>query len=66
MKAAFLDYGTLGPGVNTAPLDELVEVEYYEYSPPNEILGRLRDVEIGIVNKARVERAFRCDSVGSP
>ncbi len=57
MKAAFLDYGTLGPGIDTAPLDELVEVEYYEYSPPDEILGRLRDVEIGIVNKARVDAA---------
>jgi len=57
MKAAFLDYGTLGPGIDTASLDELVEVEYYEYSPPNEISGRLRDVEIGIVNKARVDAA---------
>ena len=57
MKAAFLDYGTLGPGIDTASLDELVEVEYYEYSSPNEISGRLRDVEIGIVNKARVDAA---------
>ena len=57
MKAAFLDYGTLGPGIDTASLDELVEVEYYEYSPTNEISGRLRDVEIGIVNKARVDAA---------
>ncbi len=55
MRAAFLDYGTLGPGIDTAALDELVEVEYYDYSPPNEISGRLRDVEIGIVNKARVD-----------
>ena len=57
MKAAFLDYGTLGPGIDTASLDQLVEVEYYDYSPPNEISGRLRDVEIGIVNKARVDAA---------
>ena len=57
MKAAFLDYGTLGPGIDTSSLDELVEVEYYEYSPPNEIPGRLRDVGIGIVNKARVDAA---------
>ena len=57
MRAAFLDYGTLGPGIDTASLDELVEVEYYDYSPPNEISGRLRDVEIGIVNKARVDAA---------
>jgi len=57
MKAAFLDYGTLGPGIDTASLDQLVEVEYYDCSPPNEISGRLRDVEIGIVNKARVDAA---------
>jgi glycerate dehydrogenase len=57
MKATFLDYGTLGPGIDTASLDELVEVEYYDYSPPYEISGRLRDVEIGIVNKARVDAA---------
>jgi glycerate dehydrogenase len=57
MKAAFLDYGTLGPGIDTAPLDELVDVDYYEYSSPNDIPARLGDVEIGIVNKARVDAA---------
>ncbi len=57
MKAAFLDYGTLGPGVDTAPLDALVEVEYYEYSDPDAIPVRLQDAEIGIVNKARIDAA---------
>ncbi len=55
MKAAFLDYGTLGPGVDTASLDALVEVEYYEYSDPDAIPVRLQDAEIGIVNKARID-----------
>jgi len=64
IKAAFLDYGTLGPGIDTSSLDELVEVEYYEYTPPNEILDRLRDVEIGIVNKARVDAATMAANPG--
>ena len=64
MKAAFLDYGTLGPGIDTESLDKLVEVEYYDYSPPNEISGRLRDVEIGIVNKARVDAAIMVANPG--
>lgn len=57
MKAAFLDYGTLGPGVDTAPLDALVDVEYYEYSDPGAIPHRLQDAEIGIVNKANIDAA---------
>ncbi len=55
MQAAFLDYATLGPGVDTEPLDELVQVEYYEDSSPDEIPVRLQDAEIGIVNKARID-----------
>ena len=55
MKAAFLDYGTLGPGVDTGLLDRLVDVDYYEYSRPDEIAERLQGTAIGIVNKARVD-----------
>ncbi len=55
LKAAFLDYATLGPGIDTAPLDELVQVEYYDYSAPDEIPLRLQDADIGIVNKARID-----------
>ena len=54
MKAAFLDYATLGPGVDTTPLDDLVDVDYYDYSPPDEIPDRLRAIEVGIVNKAGI------------
>ncbi|MFL2546414.1 MAG: D-2-hydroxyacid dehydrogenase [Candidatus Rariloculaceae bacterium] len=57
MKAAFLDYATLGPGVDTSPLDALVDVEYYDYSPEDEISGRLQGIEVCIVNKARVSAA---------
>ena len=57
MKAAFLDYGTLGPGVDTSPLDALVDVTYFEYSPAEDIPARLSGAAIGIVNKARVDAA---------
>ena len=54
LNAAFLDYATLGPGVDTASLDELVQVEYYDFSSSDEIPVRLQDADIGIVNKARI------------
>jgi glycerate dehydrogenase len=57
MKAAFLDYATLGPGVDTSPLDALVDADYYDYSPEDEITSRLQEVEVCIVNKARVSAA---------
>ena len=55
MKAAFLDYATLGPGVDTSSLDDLVDVDYYEYTVADEISSRLHNIEVGIVNKARVD-----------
>lgn len=57
IKAAFLDYGTLGPGVDTSPLDALVDVAYFEYSPGDDIPLRLNGAAIGIVNKARIGAA---------
>jgi len=54
MKAAFLDYATLGPGVDTSPLDDLVDVDYYDYSASNEISDCLHAIEVGIVNKALI------------
>jgi glycerate dehydrogenase len=57
MKAAFLDYATLGPGVDTQPLDDLVDVAYFEYSSPEEISVRLTAADVAIVNKARIDAA---------
>lgn len=50
----FLDAATLGPGVDTAGLDALVEATYYPYSTPEEVRERLAGAEIAIVNKAQV------------
>lgn len=55
LKAAFLDFATLGPGVDTAPLDALADVSYYSSTPPEQAAERLDGVDIAIVNKARVD-----------
>jgi glycerate dehydrogenase len=53
-KAAFLDFATAGPGVDTSALDGLVDVDYHEYSEDAEIAERLRDRDIAILNKAKL------------
>lgn len=53
-KAVFLDFATLGPGVDTGVLDRLLDVTYFPYSSEEEIAARLRDCEVAIVNKARL------------
>jgi glycerate dehydrogenase len=54
--AAFLDFASVGPEVDTAPLDRLVAATYYPRTRPEEIRERLADVEIVIVNKVKLSR----------
>ena len=54
-QAAFLDFATLGPNVDTTKLDELVAVRYHDFSDRLEVAARLADVEIAIVNKSTVD-----------
>lgn len=54
--AAFLDFATVGPGIDTSALDAVVAARYYDYSEPAEIAGRLAGCEIALLNKARVDR----------
>jgi len=56
MKAAFLDFETLGPGVDTASLDALLQVSYHNRSNHAEILERLHDKEAALLNKAVLDR----------
>ncbi|HLF12576.1 MAG TPA: D-2-hydroxyacid dehydrogenase [Gammaproteobacteria bacterium] len=53
-KGAFLDFATVGPGVDTGALDSLVDVAYYPYSDGAEVGDRLRDCDIAILNKAKL------------
>ena len=55
LKAAFLDFATLGPGVDTAPLDALADVAYYTSTPLEQAAERLDGMDIAIVNKARID-----------
>jgi len=53
-KAVFLDFATLGPGVDTGVLDRLLDVDYFPYSSEAEIPARLAGCDVAIVNKARL------------
>jgi glycerate dehydrogenase len=52
--AAFLDFATLGPGVDTSALDALVDARYHDCSDLFEVGPRLADCEIAILNKTKV------------
>jgi glycerate dehydrogenase len=56
-KAVFLDFATLGPGVDTSGLEGLVDARYYAYSDAADVAARLADCDIAIVNKAKVSGA---------
>ena len=61
-KAAFLDFATLGPGIDTAALDGLAAVDYHPYSSAAEIPARIADCEIAIVNKAALTASMIADA----
>jgi len=54
-RAVFLDFATAGPGMETAPLDALVETTYFAYSTPAQMPARLEACEIAILNKAKLD-----------
>ncbi|HEX6995775.1 MAG TPA: NAD(P)-dependent oxidoreductase [Gammaproteobacteria bacterium] len=60
-KAAFLDFATLGPGIDTGVLDRLLDVTYFPYSTEAEIPARLAGCEVAIVNKVRLS----ADAIGA-
>lgn len=56
-KATFLDYATIGPNVDTAKLEGLVDATYHECSAVEEVAERVRHCDIAILNKAKLGRA---------
>jgi glycerate dehydrogenase len=52
--AAFLDFATLGPNVDTRALDALVDVRYHDRSGVGDVAARIAECEIAIVNKSTV------------
>jgi glycerate dehydrogenase len=53
--AAFLDFATVGPGVDTSQLDAILDTHYYDFSAGPEIAERLHGAEVAIVNKALLD-----------
>lgn len=52
MKAVFLDAQTMGSDVSLKPLERAVgELTCYQVTEPDDVLDRLRDAEVAIVNK---------------
>lgn len=58
MKAAFLDFATVGAAdLDPAPLhDELPELAIYDTTTPAQVVERIRDAEFVLANKVRLSR----------
>jgi glycerate dehydrogenase len=52
--AAFLDFATVGPRVDTRALEALVDMRYHDCSDLFEVGPRIVDCEIAIVNKSKI------------
>ena len=52
--AVFLDFSTMGPGVDTTALDALVDARYHDCTDLFEVESRLANCEIAILNKTKV------------
>ena len=56
MRAVFLDYATMGPGLELAPLRTLFSsLELFDETSDEEIAQRIRDVEFVFTNKIRLD-----------
>ena len=55
MKAVFLDYATVGPGLNLRPLTDIFpELEIFEATSDTEVSERVRDAEFVFANKIQL------------
>jgi len=54
LKAVFVDFATMGPDIDTSPLERVADVSYHDISLPEDIPQRLASAEVAIVNKAKI------------
>lgn len=55
MKAVFLDYATVGPGLDMSPLSNLLpELEIFDVTHIDQVLERIRKTEFVFANKIRL------------
>ena len=53
--AVFLDHATIGPDVDLAPIEALVDITCYEHTAPEEVVQHVGDAEIVIANKTKID-----------
>lgn len=56
MKIVLLDYGTLGPQIDLSPIYSVGEVSAYEKTAEDQLAERIRDAEVVITNKMKLNR----------
>ncbi len=62
MKAVFLDFGTMGPGLDISPLSALFpELELFDVTEDTKIAERIHNVEFILANKSRLTHALLRD-----
>ncbi len=64
LYGAFLDFGSLGPDVDTRVLDRTLQMEYYTYSAGEDVPDRLRGCQVAIVHRTRLSRPILYSSPG--
>lgn len=62
MRIVILDAKTLGEGVNFDSISSAGELTHYSLTAPDEIAERIRDAEVVIVNKIRLNESNLCDA----
>ena len=57
MKAAFLDFDTLGPSdIDISPLTDLLpDLQFFPHTPTEKLAARIAATDIIIINKARLD-----------
>ena len=59
MKAVFLDFGTMGPGLDLSSLQSLLpELELFNMSTADQAAERMRDAEFVLANKMPLTAAL--------
>lgn len=56
MKIVFLDFATMGEGVDTSVFEEFGEITVYDTTPTDRISERIKDADIVLANKCRLNR----------
>ena len=54
-RITFLDFGTLGPGIDPKALEAFGEVTYFDYTPDKDVSARLAKADIVVCNKTSLD-----------